>query len=122
MLRYAPLTHLCRATPPTNQPTNQPIKCSGNADNPRDRALDATPTLSPPSIVDPDPGCLGGATQVPYTPWLPQEHGGEPTAAAAYATAEAAAKARGTNICGEARGFMMNVPLECRCARDGPLV
>ena len=43
-------------------------------------------------------------TQVPYAPWLPQEHGGEPTAAAAYATAEAAAKARGTNTCGEVRG------------------
>ena len=40
---------------------------------------------------------------MPYTPWLPQEHGGEPTAAAAYATAEAAAKARGTNNCGEVR-------------------
>ena len=43
---------------------------------------------------------------MPYTPWLPQEHGGEPTAAAAYATAEAAAKARGINICGEVRGDM----------------
>ncbi len=44
-----------------------------------------------------------GGVQVPYTPWLPQEHGGEPTAAAAYATAEAAAKARGAHTCGEVR-------------------
>ena len=45
----------------------------------------------------------GGGMQVPYTPWLPQEHGGEPTAAAAYATAEAAAKARGSHTCCEVR-------------------
>ena len=47
-----------------------------------------------------------GGVQVPYTPWLPQEHGGEPTAAAAYATAEAAATARGSHTCGEVRSCL----------------
>ena len=39
--------------------------------------------------------------QIPYKSWRPLEEEGDPAAAAAYATAEAAARAAKTSVAGE---------------------
>lgn len=45
--------------------------------------------------------------QVPFKTWRPLEPEGDPSAAAAYATAEAAAQAANISIAGEVRGLLM---------------
>ena len=57
----------------------------------------------------------GCSPQVPYKEWLPQEHPGEPTAAAAYATAEAVAKARGSHTCAEVAPSPPALDVSCMC-------